>query len=121
MISSGLLFQVDRISSIYTFAWRDIFFVLIVAFLIAFLVSFTSKRKAPLESKNIKKNEIYQPIKIPQIDDVDFERKVSSFLRSTIGYPSLFPEAYTAKEIALYRRSHPLFSTLEKIESYEYQ
>ena len=115
MISSDLLFQVEPIYTFYSMSGWDIFLIVCIAWVIAiaFWVSAHLKSRPPL---SIDRRDLH----LPQIDENNFESKISTIIRQIIKPEHQYPDAYTAREIRR-KNQHRLLSLLEFIEEQEYK
>ncbi len=117
-IPSSLLFQNERISSIYTFSPQG-FYVAFGIFVFTFFVIFLlfhlrKKSKISLEKP------ILPPV--PDLLDAEFEVKMANYLRYLI-YQVASPKhtyAHTSREIRHYMNDRILIDALSAIEKAEY-
>lgn len=118
-IPSSLLFQNERISSIYEYSPQGFYIVLgifVSILLVVLTVSYLRKKKKVLLEKTI-----LPPI-IPELHDAHFEVKMAKYLRYII-YQIASPKhtyAHTAREIRHYMNDKILVDTLSNLERAEY-
>ncbi len=57
---------------------------------------------------------------LPDINDIDFEEKISQTIRNSIWCWVPYPDALTAREILNIKKQHTLLPLLQNIEKKEY-
>lgn len=117
-IPSSLLFQNERIASMYNLSLQW-FYIAFAVFLWVLSVSwvifyFGKQKKVPWDNVII-------PM-IPWIQDVNFETKIAIYLRYLV-YREAFPKhaySHTSREIRSYMKESSLVNILSDIEKVEY-
>ena len=118
-IPSSLLFQNERISSVYEYSPQGLYIVLgIFVFILLVVFTFSHLRK---KKKVLLEKSILPPI-IPELHDAYFEVKMAKYLRYII-YQISSPKhtyAHTSREIRNYVNDKILVDTLSNLERAEY-